>query len=331
MAQSTLNSEILARQALAAYRLEDASLIFIRHSDTISYRVETPDGENFLLRLHIPINQSMGTHGADYSTVNSELLWLEALCQDTEVVLPQPIRNLSGALVTQIQSPEAGENVNCTLLRWVVGEPYHRDLETADKAFQIGKIAAILHNHASGWHIPEGFTRPDRDISYFEKVLRGIQPAVVDGLIRASDYEGLETSVHLLMEQLREASKGRQVFGLIHADMHKGNMLLYQDQIRLIDFSFCAFGNFMFDLAICMADMKRELQPAFLAGYQSLRPLPADYQSLVEGLFVGSMVGTFSYWVPDPGAAALLARKVPQIVEDYAVKYNQGIHFWFGE
>jgi Ser/Thr protein kinase RdoA (MazF antagonist) len=331
MAQNPLSSEILTRQALAAYRLEDASLIFIRHSDTISYRVETPDGENFLLRLHIPITQSMGTHGADYAAVNSELLWLEALYQDTDLVLPQPIRNLFGALVTQIQSPEAEEKVNCTLLRWVVGDPYHRDLETADTAFQIGIIAAKLHNHASQWQIPEGFTRPDRAISYFEKVLRGILPAVVDGRIRSSDYEVLKTSVYLLIEQLRRTSQDRQRVGLIHADMHKGNMLLYQDQIRLIDFSFCAFGNFMFDLAICMADMKKELQPAFLAGYQSLRPLPADYQSLVEGLFVGSMVGTFSYWVPNPGVTTILVRKVPQIVNEYAVKYNQGEHFWFGE
>jgi Ser/Thr protein kinase RdoA (MazF antagonist) len=326
-----VSSEILARQALAAYRLEAAHMAYIRHSDTISYQVKTPAGENFLLRLHVPKTQSMGTHGADYTAVNSELLWLETLCQDTDLVLQKPIRNQSGALVTQVQPPETGEKINCTLLGWVVGEPYHRDLETSDSAFQIGEIAAQLHNHASGWQIPEGFTRPDRDIPYFEKVLRGIQPAVADGRIRSSDYAVLETSVHLLIEQLRGISKDRRLFGLMHADMHKGNMLLHQDQIRLIDFSFCAFGNFMFDLAVCMSDMKKELHPAFLAGYQSLRPLPAGYQSLIEGFFVGSMVGTFSYWVPDPVATVLLARKVPQIIEEYAMKYNQGAHFWFGE
>jgi Ser/Thr protein kinase RdoA (MazF antagonist) len=335
--QSSLNSEILARQALAAYRLEEDQLefirrmVFIRHGDTITYRVEMPAGSNYLLRLHIPVTQSMGTHGADYNAVSSELLWLEALCQDTDLVLPQPIRNRFGALVTEVSFPEAGEKTHCTLLRWVDGDFYRRELETEDTSFQIGKIAAKLHNHASQWRIPEGFTRPDRDISYFEKVLQGIQPAVVDGRIRTSDYEILETSVHLLMEQLHGASKDRQVFGLMHADMHKGNMLLHQGQIRLIDFSFCAFGNFLFDLAICMADMKKDLHPAFLAGYQSLRPLPAGYQPLIEGFFVGSMVGTFSYWVPDPVATVLLARKVPQIIEEYALKYNQGKRFWFDE
>ncbi len=337
MEHSSLSSETLARQALAAYQSEQAHLgfirrmVFIRQGDTISYQVKTTAGEIFLLRLHIPKTQSMGTHGADYAAVNSELLWLEALCRDTDLVLPQPIRNQSGALVTQVQSSEAAEKINCTLLRWVVGEPYHRDLETSDFAFQIGEIAAKLHNHASAWQIPEGFTRPDREIPYFEKVLKGIQPAVADGRICTSDYAVLETSVHLLIEQLREIGKDRRFWGLMHADMHKGNMLLHQDKIRLIDFSFCAFGNFMFDLAVCMSDMKKELHPAFLAGYQNLRPLPAGYQSLIEGFFVGSMVGTFSYWVPDPVATVLLARKVPQIIEEYALKYNRGTRFWFEE
>jgi Ser/Thr protein kinase RdoA (MazF antagonist) len=337
MEHNSLSSETLARQALAAYRPEAAHLkffrrmVFIRQGDTIAYQVKTTAGVNFLLRLHVPKTQSMGTHGADYTAVNSELLWLEALCQDTDLVLPQPIRNQSGALVTQVQSPEAGEKINCTLLRWVVGEPYRRDLETSDFAFQIGEIAAKLHNHASSWQIPEGFRRPDRDIPYLEKVLEGIHPAVADGRIHASDYAVLETSVHLLIEQLRGINKDRRFFGLTHADMHKGNMLLHKGQIRLIDFSFCAFGNFMFDLAIFMADMKKELHPAFMAGYQSLRPLPAGYQPLIEGFFVASMVGTFSYWVPDPVATVLLTRKVPQIIEEYAVKYNQGERFWFGE
>ena len=322
-------SESLARQALEEYGLEDPTLDFIRHSDTCSFRVSTPAGGNYLLRLHVPITHSMGTHGTDYAAVTSELLWLEALCQDTDLVLQQPIRNRSGSLVTQVHWFEAQKKVNTTLLCWLDEDAYYRDLETPDTAFQIGVIAARLHNHACHWQIPPAFTRPGRDIPYFQNVLQGIQPAVADGRISPSDYTVLEKSIQILIEQLRGLSKDRQAFGLMHADMHKGNMLLQQGQIRLIDFSFCAFGNFMFDLAICLSDMKKELHPAFLAGYQSLRSLPNGYQLLVEGLFVGSMVGAFSYWVTNPNAASLLLEKVPRIVTEYAQKYIHGEHFWF--
>jgi Ser/Thr protein kinase RdoA (MazF antagonist) len=111
--------------------------------------------------------------------------------------------------------------------------------------------------------------------------------------------------------------------------MHKGNLLIHQGHIRLIDFSFCAFSDYMFDPAICLSDMRQDLHPAFFKGYQSLRSLPAGYQRLVEGLFIGSMVGAFSYWVPNPQFSSLLLRKVPQITQAYAVKYLHGGHFWF--
>jgi Ser/Thr protein kinase RdoA (MazF antagonist) len=100
-------------------------------------------------------------------------------------------------------------------------------------------------------------------------------------------------------------------------------------EIRLIDFSFCAFGNFMFDLGVCFSDMKESLHRAFLEGYQSLRALPDGHQRLIEGFFVGSMVGTLSYWVANPQAQETLAAKAPQIASHYAARFNRGEYFWF--
>jgi Ser/Thr protein kinase RdoA (MazF antagonist) len=115
----------------------------------------------------------------------------------------------------------------------------------------------------------------------------------------------------------------------MHADTHKGNMLYHDGKIRLIDFSFCAFGHFMFDLGICFSDMKESLHRVFLESYQNLRTLPDDHQRLIEGFFVGSMVGTFSYWVANLQAQGMLATKVPQIARDYAAKFNREEYFWF--
>jgi hypothetical protein len=66
-----------------------------------------------------------------------------------------------------------------------------------------------------------------------------------------------------------------------------------------------------------------------LEGYQGLRTLPDVHQRLIEGFFVGSMVGTFSYWLANPRAQGILATKVPQIARDYAARFNRGEHFWF--
>ena len=317
----------IAESALTEYGLEGASLTFIRHSDNVTFKVEAPDSGAFLLRLHVPLTRAMGAHGADVAAVASELAWLEALCRDTDLVLQKPIRNRQSNLVTPIAAED--RQVNCTLLHWMAGQPYQRDLESENTAFQIGEILARLHLHASQWDPPAGFQRPRRDSAYFEAMLRGLRPAVSDGQISPSDYEVLETSVALLIDMLSALPQDRQTVGIMHADGHKGNMLYDAGRIRLIDFSFCAVGNYMFDLGICFADMKEPLRRAFLGAYQSLRPLPGDYQRLVEGFFVGSMVGTFCYWVDNPKARDLLVRKVSQIAGDYAEKFNRGEFFWF--
>ena len=144
-----------------------------------------------------------------------------------------------------------------------------------------------------------------------------------------SDYAEFEKSIAIVIEILSALDKNRHTYGIMHADTQKGNMLYHDGDIRLIDFSFCAFGYFMFDLGVCLSDMKVNLHQDFLKGYRSLRALPGNYQRLVEGFFVGSMVGTFSYWVANPRAEKILRTRVPQIAEDFAVKFNRGEHFWF--
>ena len=329
MKETRIHFDDIARRALAQYGMQGHGLTFIRHGDNVTYKVQGPDASAHLLRIHVPATSAMGAHGADPVAVRSELQWLEALRQDTDLVLQRPVRNRAGALVTQIPVEHDATAVNCTLLRWVRGQPYHRELESTHTARQIGETLAKLHLHASQWEFPEGFTRPKRDIPYSEGVLHSIEPAVRDGRISASDYAEFERSIALLTGRMRSLAEEQQTHGILHADAHKGNMLYDDGQIRLIDFSFCAFGHYLFDLGICFSDMKEELHGAFLGGYQGLRGLPDDYQTLVEGFFVGSMVGTFSFWVANPRAQELLAKKVPQIARDYAARFNRGERFWF--
>ena len=317
----------IAIRVLSKYDIDEPCLTFIRQSDNVTYKVTT-SSDTFLLRIHVPVTTAMGTHGTNYDMVNSEVMWLLALNQDTNLILQKPIRNRSGALVTYI-SQEESKTINCTLLRWVEGELYYRDLESEQTAYQIGVILATLHNHASRWKKPEGFSRPNRDISYFENMLKVLLPAVKDGRISMSNYVELSKSVSILIEMMKELDESTTFYGIIHADPHKGNMLYHEGKIRLIDFSFCAFGNYMFDLGICLGDMKEELHWFCLEGYRSVRELPINYQKLIEGFFLGSIVGTFSFWVSNPLAQEILAKKVPQITRDFAIKFNQSELFWF--
>ena len=114
----------IAKLVLDEHEILEPRICFIRHSDNATYKVITRNAEAFLLRIHVPITSAMGTHGADYGMVNSEVTWILDLATETDLVIPKPKRNRFGELVTRIMSKD-GTCINSTLLGWIEGGPYH--------------------------------------------------------------------------------------------------------------------------------------------------------------------------------------------------------------
>ena len=316
----------VARQALEAYGLADAPYTYLLHSENVTFKVDLPDGAR-LLRIHTPRTPLMGSHGSKTEMVESELIWLEALRRETDLPVQQPVRNSDGQLVTRIR--KGRRPFNCTLLEWLDGEPYQRALESEVTVAQLGDMIGTLHRFSSHWQAPANFTRPRRNRAYFRKALDALRPTMEDGRASYQDFKHLETCVDLLTRMMRSLSKKGQAEGILHGDLHKGNFLYHQGQMRLIDFSMSAFGNYMFDLGVCLSDMNPVLHPVFLENYQKLMPLPPGYERLIEAFFLGSMIVTFSFWVTLPEGQEELVRKIPFIAQEYAARFNREEHFWF--
>lgn len=318
----------VAQRALELYDLAEAPRVYLQHSENITFRVEHPHGGARLFRIHVPLVASMGGHGANAEVVKSEMLWLEALQRDTNLPVQQPVRNRREHLVTRI-TMEDQRPFNCSLLKWLDGEPYQREMESEETVWQMGGIVGKMHQFASQWRLPAGYTRPRRDVLYFKRALRALSPAVEDKRISYQDYKRLETSINILVGMIHALPRTRQTEGILHGDLHKGNFLFHEGQMRLIDFSFCAIGNFMLDLGICFSDMHPRLHPLFLESYQRFMPLPPNYGALIEAFFLGSMVGSFSFWIDLPEVQEEFVRKVPLIAQEFAVKFNRYERFWF--
>lgn len=316
----------IARLALDAYGLGDAPYLFLQHSENVTFKVDVPNGAR-LLRIHTPGSALMGKHGADEAMVNSEMLWLEALRRETDLPVQQPLRNQSGQFVTCITKGK--RKFNCTLLEWLAGEPYRRELENEESAAQLGALVGKLHQFSREWHAPSGFVRPKRDGAYFKKALKTLKITTEDGRASYRDFKSLETAVETLTQIMRR-KKNRVPDGLLHGDLHRGNFLYHQGQIRLIDFSMSAMGNYLFDLGLCFSDIKPALHPIFLEHYQQLMPLPQDYERQIEAFFLGGMVMTFSFWLRLPEAQEELVHQMSWTAREYAAKFNRDERFWFG-
>jgi Ser/Thr protein kinase RdoA (MazF antagonist) len=318
----------LAAAAVARYPLDAPTCSFIQHSENVTFKVQN-GAEAYLLRLHEPRSPAFGTHGADKAAIRSELLWLEAL-QRRRLPVQRPLRNRQGELVTQVEKGSGGK-LNCSLLSWLEGGLYSLDLETADTVAQIGDLAAQLHLHASRWRIPDGFVRPARDQAYFESAIQSLEPAAQDGRIAYQDFKALKAAIEGLVALMGQLRKTRRTHGVIHADLHRGNFVHQDGRVSPIDFSFCSFGHYAFDLGICLANTSSSLHAVFLESYTRFFKLPPNYSRLIESFFIGGWVGTFSLWVNDPQAQEILAERVPYIAREFAVRFNRDERFWFDQ
>jgi Ser/Thr protein kinase RdoA (MazF antagonist) len=325
-----MNIEI-AQAVLANYDTLDAQLTFLGQSQNTTFQVEVPTGDRFLLRLHTGIEAiSNSSYDAwrKLPVIQAELLWLNAIAHDTNITVPQPAQNRLGEWVTSFASEELGFTIPCSLLRWVEGD-HLKGEPTPLQVHQLGTLMAQLHQHASGWSLPSGFSRPMHDVEQIKLSASQLGILVQSEIISVNDYQVFQKAVEQIQQFIPELQQTRSTWGLIHADLHQGNYVLYENEVRPIDFSRCGFGFYLYDIGQAVGNIDAPLRLHFFEGYTSVRSLPADYQSIVEAFFVGATVENFAFLSANPHEYKWLSRAVPYVVENHLRPYLNNEHFLF--
>lgn len=275
-----------AMQALTAFPLEPEGLELVAMSENVTFRVrDRRDGEAYVLRLHRP-----GYHTLE--ELNSERVWTRALAA-AGVAVPIPLAARDGADYVCVPVIGLGQERQAGMARWTEGELLSDVLETsgdaaaAERYFeQLGAIEAAMHNQSSGWRPPPGFARhavdreglmgdapfwgPFWDHPVFSPAERALVIATRDRIRGAMDRYGCDAAS----------------FGMIHADLHPGNLLVGADGLTVIDFDDCAFGWHVYDMAVALWHQQRSprfnaLQGAFVRGYRSRRELADETVALI--------------------------------------------------
>lgn len=105
-----LNTQDIAIEALACYSITYQSIAHIGQNANTIYKVTDTESNCYSLRIHLPKNDYMESIWSEkkIKIIHSEMIWLESLTNDTDMVLPSPIKNNIGEYVTKIGS------MNCT-------------------------------------------------------------------------------------------------------------------------------------------------------------------------------------------------------------------------
>ena len=82
----------LAGAAMERFGVSDMNPVLIGHTEHVAFRLEPKDGrEKLFLRLHtLPWGSIAPAEWLAEDHIESELLWLEAIAQDTDIIAPRP-------------------------------------------------------------------------------------------------------------------------------------------------------------------------------------------------------------------------------------------------
>jgi Ser/Thr protein kinase RdoA (MazF antagonist) len=278
----------LAKAALKDYNLPPVRLTLMVHRFNTTFRVDTADGERYVLRIH-----RAGTPAVE--TVWSELQWLAAITRDTTLEVPVPIATRSGSLLTVAEVGEVVAPHICVLFRWLPGKQIRRGL-TPGYLECVGELMAQLENHAAQWERPQGFVRgrvdyPVKSAQWEDDPLAPHILAEIHALVAERLSEAEATEVISILAGVRaveqELGQGPEVFGLIHADLHYFNLLFGGGVVRAIDFDDCGFGYLLYDFAVMLNELLDRadysaLRAGLLAGYRRVRALPAEREAHID-------------------------------------------------
>ncbi len=199
--------------------------------------------------------------------------------------MPIPLPTRRGDDYATVPVPALKQQRQAGMTRWIEGELLSNVLERSEdpsvheRCFeQLGAIEAAMHDQASGWRPPPGFTRHavDRDGLMGDAPFWGpfwdhpvFSPTERALVIATRDR------IRLAMDRM---SRAPDVYGMIHADLHADNLLAGGDRLTVIDFDDCGFGWHVYDMAVALWHQQRSprfaaIQAAFVRGYRSRRAL----------------------------------------------------------
>lgn len=323
-AQKALYLE-LATGALGQWGLPVDALDWLAYSSNAVFAVRSA-GARYVLRLS-PAGR------VKESRLRSELEWLRAIKQRTDLLAPEPValrvdgesRLYATAAHKRLPPPQA---VICVLFRHIDGRRKSaRELNAAD-CRQIGRYLGKLHQDAQ-IDPPSGFDRPRLDwqgLFGAESPYHAADDVLALEAGQREIFADVAARAGRVMERLdREPAS----FGLIHADMLSKNALFGRDAVAALDFEYSGWGYFLYDLAPLLWEMRGErpadcapLQNALLHGYRSARTDAQVDQEALE-VFVAARQLASCRWLLQNRHHSHLRDAAPDLIRQRAAELER--------
>jgi Ser/Thr protein kinase RdoA (MazF antagonist) len=254
----------------------------LNHGENTTFAVTEPNGKKWNLRLHRPGYQTR-------ASVESELEFLAKLHPKlgSGFVCPGPHRQ-----GTVIATAPGVEDRIASALEWIDGKFLGDGVEPRH-LFAVGKVTARLHQFAEAFSPSAPFTRNawHDPIALSENAV-----AEIEAFVPAEDFVKAR---NILEDRIAVLGKSAE-YGLIHADLHLGNVFFAKGAVAVIDFDDLGWAHHAYDYAVSLTQFRNaadfvDLREAYGEGYETLRPLPKGWRDRLE-VFLAARIVAMTQW-----------------------------------
>lgn len=317
--QLLVRARNVALQAIQQYDMEWDLIRFIQLSDTITYKIETSSAGSYLLRIH--------SDRLTKEEIQSELLFLKQLGNTKEIIVTEGIPSRDGLHVLEGIAEEGYSRPYVTLMRWIEGE-HLGGSPTESQVQSMGVMMGKLHEASAQMMMPDFFVRPHWGAASFERDVAKLT-RFYSRFISESSWELYQRAIAKIVHQINGMRQNDQAYGVIHGDLHSGNVIFHHDVPYPIDFGRCGYGHYLYDMAAAMLEMNPEQRLLYIQGYESIRLLEKDYVRDLECFFIKIMIENYCHHSSNP-------QEIPALIDEqkyaqaYLKEYVEDRSFLFG-
>lgn len=309
-------SKQAALRVLQNYDLDWKQIRFNQLSDTCTFVIETSTDESFLLRIHLEMSRD---------EINSEIAWLDNLNEKIDVTIPKGILARNGSKTVCIEQ-EDGCRIYASLMRWVEGEHMRGGL-TENQIYREGILLAKLHQVSQDFELTPNFIRPVWGEQSFRQAFTRLTQHY-NRFMTNNEFQLYQSAAEKIFSWINKLRKDSRSYGIIHGDLHQGNIVFQNEDPRPIDFGRCGFGYFTYDIAHTILGLYPAQRELVIKGYESIRKLESDWLPVLEGFTVMVMIENFCHHAPDPRETAGLLEEQPY-AQAIIKNYLKGAPFLF--
>lgn len=265
--------------------LQHIQIKLLKYSENVTFLINEYNAPDQLVRKRVFRINRPEYHSI--AELEGEIQWMKELSTETHLTLPEVYQGKDTKAIQQINVKGiAFTGIMFTYLEGRMVEELS-GAALCKQMVQIGKILAQLHIQSQNrdakiriarfsWGISDFFGNEARWGNWrdFSKV---------HGMTK-EQYALMERTEQEIIRHLKEWGTSSEHYGLIHADMHCSNIMMYQGDFQIFDFDDSGYGWYLYDFGCTLVeyDNPQELLTYLVMGYEQIKPLSVSEKSELQ-------------------------------------------------